>query len=133
MIYHIHLDLSQKAERKHYTFILVIDTDKINILIMINNIHLDTFILAIYTSILAREETLYVYLCLDADKINILIMINHIHLDLSQKAERKHYNFILVITPRENIIFLLSLIIYTSILAKRQRGNIIRLSLPRRR
>ena len=40
MINNIHLDLSQKAEKKHYTFIFV-DTDKINILIMINNIHLD--------------------------------------------------------------------------------------------
>ena len=41
MINNIHLDLSQKAEKKHYTFIFASNADKINILIMINNIYLD--------------------------------------------------------------------------------------------
>ena len=65
---------------------------------MINDDKNIYFLFIIYTLILAkgRVETLYIHISHNIDT-NILIIINHIHPDLSQKAEWKHYTFILAI------------------------------------
>ena len=91
MINNIYLDLSQKADRKHYTFIFA-SADKIIIIIMMYHIHLD---------LAKRQRGKLYFILVNTKKINIIIIINHIHLDLSQKAERKHYTFTLVTTPRK--------------------------------